>query len=344
MVAVKVKDEIGEQEYKEISASIDSDREIHGTDYITGQTFVGKVDAKTITIKTTADFNFKKIVNAEAFDIVTNEKFTTVWNPETNQWIKIVEIGTDLDNLAYFNDIDKSVSSGDLDLIVLSQGNNADEFPEGIPVQYYINTQIGLDGYNFSYLGNFSWTDTNPKELRPNRGGNLPWRFPGFIKGKTSDGKEVFLVIKTIPNSIGNINEHFFMDDALFSRLLQYGQDYFMRLITEQGETGFSLNFNIAPVIPLPSDVAPWLPGNPNYSLNVKPFYSPDVGAMQKPGFLFNLLPADIRSQIAKEAKGNTNVSSLTTTFKLIDGISPELARALSRSVLFPAFETIFYQ
>lgn len=326
-VSVRIKDAIGEQEYNDLSASIGANGEISGNDYTTGKSFEGKIKTETITSKTTADFNFKTIVNAEAIDNKTGQVFTVVWNPETNQWIKVILLSSDSNS--YINNIDIAVKSGDFDLILLSQNNNGEPFPDSTPVpKLWVNIAPGLINKSLSYL-NISFYPLNKNtnsgwESNHFTENNLPWSIGTSVRGKTSNNKEIVLLTDKIYNpSTGNIFWHFGVD-------AQSTEASDLNLLIGKGKI-------IIPVFPLPSDLAPWDPITGIYSYRVYNFQMPVVASMQNPGDIFSLLPIDVQNGIRERMTAGGRFWD--KSFLLQDGIPIELARGLSRNILLPGLD-----
>ena len=347
-VDAKIKDAIGEQEYNELSASIGANGEISGTVYeVIRQAFEGKVKTETITSKTTADYNFKTIINAEAVD-EQGKTFQVVWNPETNTWAKVITLNSDPSNIegyTYIYNIDKAVETGDFDLILLSQGHNAEAFPLGTAVpQYWINTGGNMTGGKFQfyqYLSNRPLSPhTNPEweEGRFTRE-NKPVCWASEVFGRISSGKEVAVFTQTRPSlPSGNMNWHYFIDINMFNSIHYLQNDFLIKdMILRDG-------FNVVPAFPFPLDIADWKPENSwvfgNYLLVDN--FQKGLG-LQQPGQLFDLLPDDlktlIRNNMLELIKPSGGRPDIKYKYFQLTTISPELAKMLTRSALYPSFD-----
>lgn len=158
-----VKTAVGEKEYSEIQTGA-----VKITDYSTGKDFDGTVEASSVKAVSTADMIFPNIVTAEAVDSNGN-KFNVVWNPETNRWVKVIKVNTNLldytegvdlqkndvwnsdlsryTHYTHFENIDKMIESGDFNLVLLAQGIGSEAFPANTETPQY-----GL-GINYSITG-----------------------------------------------------------------------------------------------------------------------------------------------------------------------------------------------
>jgi hypothetical protein len=229
-----VKTAVGENEYGEIATGA-----VKGKDYATGKDFDGTVEASSVKAVATSDTNFPNIVTAEAKDS-SGKTFNVVWNPETNNWVKVTKVNTNLSdytkgvdlqnndvwnsdllsytNYTHFENIDKMVESGDFNLVLLAQGIGSEAFPANTEAPQYglgINYSItgGPKDY-FTYLdlmrGDFVIPDDKKDSLSYQEfekgsftKGNEPFIPLLAFEGNTSDNKNVIGFAQVFQNTDG---------------------------------------------------------------------------------------------------------------------------------------------
>lgn len=358
---------VGDAEYAELAASIGANGEMTAADYADyaeEQKFDGTIVPESMTVRQTADWHYKTIIVAEAQG--KDGKTGVVWNPDTNKWVVSTYVNPDImdmENYTSFNDIDKMIKSGDFNLVILSQGDFAEPFSsETERAKYWMvlkssGLQVNGKDYRdyFFYLSSsrqdYSDEITIPGEenyLDVKRGaftqGHEPYRPAAVIRGKTSDGKDIYIIPNIIQNADGtNIINALGMDPRYFEYIT--GPDS----LNKQGQTILETvlidHYNmLVPIIPT-NNPGDWNGltaggfGNGNnhgilFAGGVS--YSNDVVVdMQNPGEVFNTLPDYMREILEKkltQIKAGNPSESPAVPF--VDGVIPEeLARMLSRDI-----------
>lgn len=367
MVDVKIKEVIGEQEYGELSASIGQNGEIKVADYGMGNFFEGKIKAETIGSKTTADWHFGNIITAQARDEV-GKTFKVVWNPDSNHWVEVTAINTDLmdkENYTHFNNIDTMVENGDLDLVLLSQGDFAQPFPDTVETaQYWMSAKhwgiiangkviedyyLYLNSNRQDYIPPPEQIGSEDRQAVANGSftkGKEPYRPAAVLKGKTKDGKDIYL----IPNILQNT------DKTNIFNYLGFDPRFFEYIANDHPETPvlktIFINNGMRPVPIIPTaHEEDW----DNFSKAKENFgsgnnhgillgggisYRDDVVVdMQIPGEVFNVLPDYMKQQLEADRELYIKNKKHPFSFKFKDGIPPELARMLSRHIFEAGYE-----
>lgn len=233
-INVEVKTAIGEEEYNEIKTG-----EVKGKDYSTGKDFDGTVEVTSVKAVSTADANFPNIVTAEATDSA-GKKFAVVWNPETNNWVRVTEVNRNINdytkgitfgdtefatgpdlmkhfNYTHFENIDKMVELGDFNLVLLAQGIGSEAFPPNTERAQY---GIGIERTNttktrdyFTYIDLMRADHTIPEDRKDLlnyqdfwyegffTSGNEPYQPEIGFKGTTSKGESIVGFAQVFQNS-----------------------------------------------------------------------------------------------------------------------------------------------
>lgn len=365
---------IGDAEYAELAASIGANGEMTAADYADyaeEQKFDGTIVPESMTVRQTADWHYKTIIVAEAQG--KDGKTGVVWNPDTNKWVVSTYVNPDImdmENYTSFNDIDKMIKSGDFNLVILSQGDFAEPFPDNVekPAYWMTTDFAGIMDGSKTYTEYFFYLDSSRSDhvIPENRvgqenymdiasgaftKGNEPYRPAAIIKGKTSEGKDVYIVANIMQNADGtNIINPLGMDPRLFGYITGPESQ------NNQGKTSFETVLlenlmKLVPIIPTghPEDWtaqsdAGFGNGNNHGILFVGGIsYADDVVVdMQNPGEVFNVLPDYMREQLEENLafiKANNPTTDKYRAYQFTGGnIPPELALMLSRNIFEAGF------
>jgi hypothetical protein len=376
-----IKNVIGEQEFEELSDMLGPKGEIIAidyADYAAEQKFEGTIIPDSMVVRDTADWHYEKIVIAEAQG--KDGKTGVVWNPDNNQWVVLTAVNTDLlnkDNYTYFNNIDLMVKTGDLDLVLLAQGDFAEPFPENTErPQFWIvvNRNGIIDHSGKMIVDYYLYLDASKKDVFMDeyyvegnenyqnimRGlftkGNEPHKPIVSIKGKTEDGRDIIVIVNKTQNAD---EKNFFLKLGFDPRLYEFltGSGPFGNFaIDKQGISDFenALNANRVRMVPV------FPTNNPEDWDNLRnndfgdamthgilvnsgiDFRDNVMVRMQKPGDLFARLPDYIQKQVAQNIdfiKSDNPTSDNYRAIPFIDGVvSKELVFILSRHIYETGF------
>ncbi len=359
-INVEVKTAIGEEEYNEIKTG-----EVKGKDYSTGKDFDGTVEATSVKAVSTTDTNFPNIVTAEATDSA-GKKFAVVWNPETNLWVKVAEVNTNLldyGNYTTFYDTDnKMVESGDFNLIMLARGIGSEPFPANTeqPRNWVVVSRHGSGDVMdyFFYLNSGRMDDVIPPERIGQENymdimrarfhqGKEPFKAEAVIKIITEDNKEMYVVAYTWQNADGkNITLPLGFDPRQFQFMFTPKDEIDDLEGRNLGESILVDNFyKLVPIIPTgnPEDWNNYHKAGGNNGFvhglqgNGINYRNDIVVGMQVPGEVFNLLPVDMQNALNDNLNFIKASNPTTDKYRSImfpDGIiPPELALKLSRTI-----------
>jgi hypothetical protein len=359
--------ELGEEEAREILGSIE-DGSIEYVDYGAGSITEAQIDLESFKAQTTADWYFDNIVTATAKDKDGN-KFKVVWNKDENHWVRAER--------TKFRNIDQMVKTGDYVLVLLTQPEIGEPFPEGTEkARYYINVGSGgieIDGENimdtFLHLGairaDFDY-DFTSSILSRNTAfehgrftkGTAPQRSHGVDLATLTDGREIVIVPQVIQNADGkNIIVVTGIDPRYYDFLTGPTE------VDRQGITTFqnTLDGNRTRIVPVfPTD-------DPEHWGNIKKhgygdgthhsimlygsvgFKDNVIVSLLKPGEIFDFLPDEMKDEIREKfrlrkiALETGETPDWLSPFLFEGGvISDEFARALSRFIFEASFDKGF--
>jgi hypothetical protein len=234
---------VSEQEIQEILGSIENGS-IEYVDYGSGSITEAQIILESFKAQETADWYFDTIVTAQAKDKDGSE-FKVVWNKDENHWVRAER--------THFKNIDQMVEAGDYNLVLLTQPEIGEPFPEGTEKAQYmigITSSFGvvIDGKEVKdrFLKLEAVRDGSDFDVTSTTLMHSRLREAGFHKGVapqkthdedfgiTTDGKEIVLIPIEIQNGNGkNVLIPVGLDPLLYEYFNSPGE------VDKQGITSF---------------------------------------------------------------------------------------------------------
>lgn len=377
-IPAEVEQMVGGETYQGFVESIGESGEIRVTDYEGGRPLDLIIAPETVRVSETADWRFKQVVTAEAKAKYGSEVIQAVWNPETGKWVRVTEVNPEIvalqkssnrqdydpgvyDNFyTYFKYIDEMVETGDLDLVLLAQGDFGEYFPDDkqqpeywigmktsaikYPAERNLPAEIVSDTFFFMFPTRKEGTFKHPEV---GNGyfyrGSEPFRYV-IVKGRLSNGKEIYLVNMIIQNGKEEEKENIIVklgfDPRIFEHMFTSEES-----LDRQGDNGLEDIFNkkelyLVPIIPTdrPEDWGNFENNGGKHGIYVNPNSIEDdvVVGMQKPGEVFAALPEDMQAQLRDWLGTLDKEITIPVRFviKFPDGRIPEdLKKWLSRHI-----------